>query len=200
MACPHVSGVAALGLSYAYKVGKTFSREEFISMLLSSVNNIDDINKNFKDGYEKFYLSGGQRQYVNVGIYRGKMGTGVIDAWKLLMNVEGTPSLSVRVLGESDKAKRYDLEEFFGNGSADLTYLGIECDPATREALGISADASSLEIKYGKLSIKPTKAGSGKITIKALAGYDEDKVADGNTQIGAMEISRTISIMPHCSS
>ena len=195
MACPHVSGVAALGLSYAYKVGKTFSRDEFISMLLSSVNNIDDINKNFKDGYEKFYLSGGQRQYVNVGIYRGKMGTGVIDAWKLLMNVEGTPSLSVRVLDESDKAKRYDLEEFFGNGAADLTYLGIECDPATREALGISADASSLEIKYGKLSIKPTKSGSGKITIKALAGYDEDGVADGNTQIGAMEISRTISIM-----
>lgn len=195
MACPHVSGVAALGLSYAYEIGKTFSREEFISMLLASVNSIDDINKNFKDGYKKFYLSGGERQYLDMGLYRGKMGTGMIDAWKLLMNVDGTPTLTVKVLGDDENAKRYGLEEFFGTGAEDLTYLGIECDQSTRESLGISDDASSLEIKYGKLSIKPTKAGSGKITIKALAGYDEDGVADGETQIGGMEISRTISIM-----
>lgn len=197
MACPHVSGVAALGLSYAYKVGKTFTRDEFISMLLTSVNDIEDINKNFVDGYKsKFYIEGGKYNYVDIGAYRGgKMGTGAIDAWKLLMNVEGTPSLVVRVLGQDEKAKRYDLTDFFGGGATDLTYISIECDAATRAALGISEDTSSLEIKYGKLSIKPTKAGSGKITVKALAGYDEDGTADGETQIGGMEIERTISIM-----
>ena len=36
MACPIVSGVAALGLSYAKELGKTFTREEFTSLLLSS--------------------------------------------------------------------------------------------------------------------------------------------------------------------
>ena len=197
MACPHVSGVAALGLSYAYKVGKKFSREEYISMLLTSVNHIEDVNANFKDGYKgKFYIEGGKYNYVDLGAYRGgKMGTGGIDAWKLLMNVEGTPSISVKVLGEDEKAKRYDLTEYFGGGATDLTYIGVECDAATRQALGLSDDAASLEIKYGKLSIKPTKVGSGKITVKALAGYDEDGVADGNTQIGGMEISRTISIV-----
>ena len=41
MACPMVSGIAALGLSYAKKLGKTFTREEFTSLLLSSVNDID---------------------------------------------------------------------------------------------------------------------------------------------------------------
>ena len=112
-----------------------------------------------------------------------------------LKNVEGTPSISVKVLGEDEKAKRYDLTEYFGGGATDLTYIGVECDAATRQALGLSDDAASLEIKYGKLSIKPTKVGSGKITVKALAGYDEDGVADGNTQIGGMEISRTISIV-----
>lgn len=37
----HVSGVAALGLSYALAKGKHFTREEFVSMLLTSVNDID---------------------------------------------------------------------------------------------------------------------------------------------------------------
>ena len=41
MACPHVSGVAALGLSYALDLGVTFTRDQFVSMLLTSVNDID---------------------------------------------------------------------------------------------------------------------------------------------------------------
>lgn len=41
MACPHVSGVAALGLAYAKKLGKKFTVKEFKSLLLSSVNDID---------------------------------------------------------------------------------------------------------------------------------------------------------------
>ena len=197
MACPHVSGVAALGLSYAHKLGKRFTREEFTAMLLTSVNALDDLNKNFIDGYKsKFYLEGGKYNYVDIGAYReGKMGTGAIDAWKLLMNVEGTPTILARVLGPDDKAKSYDLTDYFGGGATDLTYIGVECDAATRAALGLSDDAASLEIKYGKLRIKPTKAGSGKIVIKALAGYDENGQADGETQTGAMQISRTISIM-----
>lgn len=49
MACPHVSGVAALGLAYAKKLGKTFAREEFIALLLSSVNDIDSkLNSGYK--------------------------------------------------------------------------------------------------------------------------------------------------------
>ena len=192
MACPHVSGVAALGLSYARKIGKRFSREEFTALLLTSVNAIDDLNKNFKEGYSKFYYENGKKVSVDMGPYRGMMGTGVIDAWKLLMNIEGTPTMQVRVLGADEKAERYALKDYFGGSSSELEYVGVECDAATKAALGITEDP---EIKFGKLSIKPTKAGSGKITIKALAGFDEDGKADGETQIGAMQISRTISIM-----
>ena len=191
MACPHVSGIAALGLSYAHKIGKKFSREEFVSMLLTSVNNMEEVNKNFADGSKKFYIENGKYNYLDLGEYRGKMGTGAVDAWKFLMSIEGTPSITVAVLGKDEKAKRYDLTEYFGGGAADLTYLDVECDAATREALGIE----EIEIKYGKLSIKSTKVGSGKIVIKALAGYDEDEVADGLTQIGGMQISRTVSIL-----
>ena len=192
MACPHVSGVAALGLSYAHKIGKKFSREEFVSMLLTSVNNMEEVNKNFADATSKSYIEDGQEHKISLKEYRkGKMGTGAIDAWKLLMSVEGTPSITVAVLGKDDKVRRYDLSEYFGGRSTDLTYLGVECDAATREALGIE----EIDIEYGKLRIRPTKVGSGKVVIKAIAGYDEDEVADGMTQIGGMQISRTVSIL-----
>lgn len=190
MACPCVSGVAALGLSYAYKIGKTFTREEFISLLLTSVNNLDSRltdNKLKVSGY-----TNGLEQTVDLGLYRGKMGTGAVDAWKFLMAIEGTPSLTVKVLDESAKAERYDLTSYFGGSASSLTYLSIDCDQDTRTSLGLSEDP---EIKYGKLSIKPTKVGSGKITIKAIAGYDEDGLVDGETQTGGMEITRTVSIM-----
>lgn len=182
MACPHVSGVAALGLSYAHKLGKTFSRDEFVSMLLTSVNEIDHLlidNKTKQNGWNTT---------ADLGKYRGKMGTGAVDAWRLLMAVEGTPSVTVQV-GDGSKAKRYDITSYFGDSVAEMTFLGVECDDATKEALGLVGDP---EIKYGKLSINPTKVGSGKITVRAIAGGD---VIGGEDQTGGMEISRTISIM-----
>ena len=82
-ACPGVSGVAALGLSYAHKLGKKFSRDEFVSMLLTSVNDLDErlTDNSLKiSGYRN-----GAETYLDLGLYRGKMGTGAVDAWKFLM-------------------------------------------------------------------------------------------------------------------
>ena len=182
MACPHVSGVAALGLSYAHKLGKRFSRDEFVSMLLTSVNEIDHLlidNKTKPNGWNTT---------ADLGKYRGKMGTGAVDAWRLLMAVEGTPSITVQV-GDGSKAKRYDITSYFGDSVTEMTFLGVECDEATKTALGLVEDP---EIKYGKLSINPTKVGSGKIKVKAIAGGD---VLGGSENVGGMEISRTISVM-----
>lgn len=182
-ACPCVSGVAALGLSYAYSLGKTFTRDEFVSMLLTSVNDIDDrlVDNQLKPS--------GLNKMADLGIYRGKMGTGAIDAWKFLMAVEGTPTLTVQVGDASSKAKRYDVTSYFGESATNLTFLSIECDSATKEALGLTEDP---EMRYGKLSINPTKVGSGKVTVTAIAGGEN---LGGLEQIGGMEITRTISIM-----
>lgn len=190
MACPHVSGVAALGLSYAYQLGKTFTREEFISMLLTSVNDIDLrlIDNVMKTcGYE----DGVKVPDANLGRYKGKMGTGAIDAWKFLMAIEGTPTLTIL----NGKSKRYDLSSYFG--VPNLRYISVEVDDQTRAALGLEDDP---EVDcYGEfekpLKIHPTKVGSGKIVVKAIAGYDDDGVVDGATEIGGMEITRTISVM-----
>ena len=117
------------------------------------------------------------------------MGTGAVDAWKFLMAIEGTPTLTVQVGDASSKAKRYELSSYFGESSGSLTYISVECDAATKEALGLTADP---EIKYGKLSLNPTKVGSGKMVVKAIAGGEN---LGGIDQIGGMEITRTISIM-----
>ena len=186
-ACPCVSGTAALGLSYAYKLGKKFTRDEFVSMLLTSVNDLDG-----RLGDNQLKISGyknGVQQNTDLGTYRGKMGTGAIDAWKFMMAIEGTPSITVQVGDASSKAKRYDITSYFGESAADLTYLSVTCDNATKEALGLVADP---EIKYGKLSLNPTKVGSGKVTVTAIAGGEN---VGGLEQIGGMEITRTISIM-----
>lgn len=191
MACPHVSGVAALGLSYALKLGKTFSREDFISMLLTSVTDIDSrlIDNSMKTCGEEY---GSGIPSADLGLYRGKMGTGAVDAWKLLMSVEGTPTLTIL----NGKSKRYDISSYFGG--KNLKYLSVEVDDATREALGLMSDPEIDlvgDFSTKPLKIHPTKIGSGKIVVKAIAGYDEDGVVDGKTQIGGMEIVRTISVM-----
>ena len=186
-ACPGVSGVAALGLSYAYKVGKKFTRDEFVSMLLTSVNDLDNRltdNSRKISGYKN-----GAETYLDLGLYRGKMGTGAIDAWKFMMAIEGIPTLTVQVGDPSSKARRYDVSSYFGESATNLTYLSVSCDSATKEALGLAADP---EMKYGKLSLNPTKIGSGKVTVTAIAGGEN---VGGLEQIGGMEITRTISIM-----
>jgi subtilisin family serine protease len=183
MACPLVSGVAALGLSYAYKLGKTFTRDEFVSMLLTSVNDLDDLLIDNKMKPKDF------NNDVSLGLYRGQMGTGAVDAWKFLMSIEGTPSITVKVGVSGAKAERYDITSYFSETAGNLTFLGVECDAATRSALGLEDDP---EIKYGKLSINPTKVGSGKVTVKAVAGGE---TVGGLESIGGMEITRTISIL-----
>ena len=186
-ACPGVSGVAALGLSYAHKLSKKFSRDEFVSMLLTSVNDID--SRLIDNSLKVSGLVNNKETYTDLGVYRGKIGTGAVDAWKFLMAVEGTPTLTVQVGDATTKAKRYDVSSYFGEPAANLTYLSVSCDSATKEALGLTEDP---QMKYGKLSLNPTKIGSGKVTVTAIAGGEN---LGGLEQIGGMEITRTISIM-----
>lgn len=178
MACPHVSGVAALGISYAEQLGKSFTGEEFRDMLLTSVS---DINQ---------YLEG-TKQYVTEGVtldlstYYRRMGTGAIDAWRLMMQIEGTPSIMVRT-GESSSVS---LDEYFGESADDITYRDIIIDDEARETLGIVLEP---KVKNGVLTIKCTNSGSAKIRITAIAGGGQ---LGGGNNIGGTEISREISII-----
>lgn len=183
-ACPHVSGVAALGMSYALKLGKNFSREQFVSMLLSSTNGMNSR----LTGTKQTKKADG-RNYVdctlNLDDYYGKMGTGAIDAWKFLMNIEGTPSIMAKV-GEEIEV---DLCDYMGGNAAGLTYLGADVSQTAADALGLD---NAPVIENGVMKVTCTKVGSGKITVRAIAGGDK---LGGGDSIGGMEFSKEISIV-----
>ena len=177
MACPHVSGVVALGLAYAKKLGKSFTYDEFLAMIYSSVNNLD------------YYIETSKKKSNGIDFdltkYWQKMGTGAIDTWRLYMQIEGTPTLVAKT-GELSKLA---LGEYFGGASANLTFLGVEISDEAREALGVVGNP---EVKNGRLNIECSKVGSAKLTIKAIAGGD----ALGTTgNMGGSEFTKEVSVL-----
>ena len=176
MACPHVSGVIALGISYAKKLGKKFTREELTSLLLTSVNDMDPHCTGSKQYYD---LSSYSWTTLGLEKYKGQMGTGAVDAWKFLMAVEGTPTILV----QAGKKMSVDVSRYVSNGG---TYT-VSVDDATKAALGLTSDPA---VKDGRLEIECSKIGSGKIVLSGKVGKDTQK-EDG---IGEMAYSRTISI------
>lgn len=198
MACPHVSGVVALGLSYAHQLGKKFDRDEFKRMILSSVNDIDQrISSISTKSYAYYHADLAMAPYFH------QMGTGAIDAWRLMMKIEGTPS-STTIVG---KSQWVDLSSVFGTASVSLTYLKVDIPQSTIDALGLQKIAPSNTDKYpalplgesygyiqfGRLYIYPTKVGSGKISITAVGGGDH--LGGGDNPPGGMELTEDISII-----
>lgn len=178
MACPHVSGVVALGISYAKKLGKKFTREQMQSLLLTSVNDIESFNKG---GSRRFYdVNSGGYISIDMSKYAGNMGTGAVDAWKFLMAIEGTPTFMAR----KGKTVKIDLS---GYCSPSQEYT-VSIDEASRKALGLSEDPV---ISNGHLEICCNAIGSGKITLSASVGKDPN-LEDG---IGGMDYTREISII-----
>ena len=181
MACPHVSGVVALGISYAKKLGKKFTREEMTSLLLSSVNDLDSFNKGGTREFIKSNVDGTKETVqIDMNRYKGQMGTGAVDAWKFLMAIEGTPSVMAAV---GEKAK-IDLSDYC---NPSLKYE-ISVDEASSASLGLSSDPV---IKEGFLEIECSKIGAGKIVLSSAVGKDPER-EDG---IGDMAYSREISIV-----
>lgn len=173
MACPHVSGVVALGLSYALKINKHFSRDEFISRLLSSTNNLDIYNNSstMKLWVRRSWNSSNESwidEYLETDVFakKGKMGAGAVDAWKFLMALEGTPSFMTK----PGQKISLDLSEVLG---ADYTRYTMEISEDTKEALGIT---DTPVVENGAIELTCTKIGSGKIMFKASVGKDENGI------------------------
>ena len=75
-------------------------------------------------------------------------------------------------------------------GSENLTYYEeVTISDEDSEALGLLTPPV---IKGGALLIQPEKAGSAKLTIRAIAGGD---TAGGGSSMGGMPISKQISVI-----
>ena len=179
-ACPHVSGVAALGLSYAKRLGKRYSAKEFRSMLLSATHNLDPFltgEISFKDAY-------GQSYNIKYPDYKGKMGLGYVDAYKLLLQIDGTPHKVIEV----GKEQEIDLALYFGEGVANAQFVKAEASAEDIANIGLTIG----EYANGKLTVSSSKSGAATITVKMLVGGGS---LSDNTQPYPTEVSKSFVLI-----
>ena len=180
MACPHVSGVAALALSYAVENGIKLTNTQLYDVITSSVRNIDNsLTGSVVRHYYVQTANGPQirKRDFDLGLYKGKMGTGKLDATLAIMNLRGATCIPVTVNEEYE----LNLGKLIGTGDINVTVMKefvISDDVKSR--LGITTS----DFFNNKIYIKCTKPGIGVITVKYIAGGNA--VGGGNTTGGKL--------------
>ena len=170
MACPHVSGVAALGLSYAAKQHRHYRAADFIALMKKSVKNLDShyANGATKTYYMNHTTVGASPETVELGRYIGKMGTGLIDAARLLSNIQNKEYSSDMKLPNmyvaTGNTSTLRLDSYFGGQMS-----GYSCTVA-------NANVASAFVSGNVLSVKGFAAGSTTLTVTAADGTSQTVV------------------------
>lgn len=182
MATPHVTGCAALALSYALKQGYTLTPDYLRALIQTSVH---DINQ-YQIGSKQFFdYDSGSYYDMNLAPYAKKLGSGYIDAHLLLMQMDSTPCLYFK----TGVASLLSLDEYFGDSSEDLSYQGCEVSDEVRDALGMQGKP---RIENGMLSIKCNNPGSGRIKVNAIIG---GQTVGGGDLMGGMVVEREFELV-----
>ena len=177
MACPHVSGITALALSYAMDNNIVLSLKELKDIVVSSVSNLNPSLNGFKTN-----VAGGT---LNLASYNNKMGTGLIDAYKVLMAVRGTKCIALPV-GEEVIV---NVSSYIGDGTNDkIKMIQSEIPQEVIDALGIE----NIKWMGGKLMLTCTKPGSGLVTLKYVAGGNN---VGGGQITGGMEAQQEFAFV-----
>lgn len=170
MACPHVSGVAALGLSYAAKLHKHFRAVDYKELILKSVRPIDSE----LEGMRLFHYN---REWgvlhptlVDISYYRGKMGSGVSDAKILLDNIEKDGVGAYLVLPNVYVATD-------GTQTISLTNCFKEGEIATFQASSANPEIATVRVEGGKLVVEGKKTGRCNFTVTSSRGGNETQTA-----------------------
>lgn len=179
MACPHVSGVAALGLSYAAKLHKHFSAEQYRELLKKSVSDIDSHLTGKKQyNYLNATLGNTCPEIVDLeGRYKGKMGSGVINAATLLRNIEdnanGVPMKLTNVYVAPGQLCTKDVRRSFKNGET-TTFTVSVADPTVAEATVNGGVITFKGLREGSTTFTVSSGASEKqtaaITVRKIAG------------------------------
>lgn len=174
MACPHVSGVAALGLSYAAKLKRHFKAEEFKQLLYATATPIDqylDTLKQYKKYVIDLYESAPMMQ-IDMRNCRGGMGAGQINAYALLKAVEGAgmemtfPNITV-VAGEQATA----LPSIYMEGNS-FTVSVADTSIATAEIVGGKMVVHGLKVGQTEATVTGSRTDRFVITVKKTSGTD----------------------------
>ena len=162
MACPHVSGVVALGLSYAAQQRRHFTADEFKKLLYETATPIDEYIQGTKFYYRYAYDLG----YTNptqmmLSNYTGQMGVGQVNAKRLLDAIaqNGTPMRFPNLYIPLDGEVTTLPATFFLNGES-LTYT------VTIENQAVATSRT----EGAKIIFSGLKEGSTKASIAASDG------------------------------
>lgn len=174
MACPHVSGVAALGLSYALQLRRHFTAEEFVQLMKDTGKELDGI---FYDRVEKMYhynhaAGGSPATIMDLASYRGKMGR-LADAGALLRAIEGKGS-DMRIPNiyvSPGKATSLKLDMYFVDGEKLAYEIDVEDETvATATIKGTRLEVSGIKAGATGAAIRISNGSEQRITITVRAG------------------------------
>ena len=167
MACPHVSGVAALGLSYAVKQNRHYRAADFISLMKKSVK---DLDSHYQNGATKTYYMnhttvGASPETIELSKYIGKMGAGLIDAAQLLNGIQNKELSSEMKLPNMyvgiEKTTSLNLAAYFAGQTE-----GYSCSVANTSVASATVDGKML-------IVKGLVAGSTTLTVTAADGTSQ---------------------------
>lgn len=166
MACPHVSGVAALGLSYAVQQRRHFKASEFVALLKESVKPVDNW---YSGGKKKTYYRNHNSpaaapSVMELSKYIGKMGTGVVDAGKLLNNIEGS--------GSDMKVPNVYVAEG-GTSTVNLAYYFVNGETLTYTCTSDDAAVATVTVGNNLMEVTGVKTGATHITVKVSNGSEQ---------------------------
>ena len=167
MACPHVSGVAALGLAYAVKQNRHYRAADFISLMKKSVK---DLDSHYQNGATKTYYMnhttvGASPETIELSKYIGKMGAGLIDAAQLLNGIQNKELSSEMKLPNMyvgiEKTTSLNLAAYFAGQTE-----GYSCSVANTSVASATVDGKML-------FVKGLAAGSTTLTVTAANGTSQ---------------------------
>ena len=158
MACPHVSGVAALGLSYAKQLNRHFTWSEFRDLMYATARDIDGYFTGEKLYYMRHSSAGATPMKMNLTEYKGKMGR-LVDAGALLKSID-----------QSGRPMRLPNIYLAPEESITLTLSNYNITEAT-EAKVASESIATVSLEGDKLTIKAVGEGQTSLTIKSRSGY-----------------------------
>lgn len=170
MACPHVSGVAALGLAYAVKQNRHYRAADFISLMKKSVK---DLDSHYQNGATKTYYMnhttvGASPETIELSKYIGKMGAGLIDAAQLLNGIQNKELSSEMKLPNMyvgiEKTTSLNLAAYFAGKTE-----GYSCSVANTSVASATVDGKML-------TVKGLAAGSTSLTVTAADGTSQTVV------------------------
>jgi subtilisin family serine protease len=158
MACPHVSGVAALGLSYAKKLGRHFTSEEFKDLMYESARDIDEYFEGEKLYYMRHTSAGATPIKMNLEDYKGKMGR-LVDAGSLLKAIDG-----------SGRDMRLPNIYLAPNNSTTLTLSDYNINDA-KSATVVDTTIAEAKLEGNTLTITAKSIGQTSLTVVADKSY-----------------------------